>query len=186
MLKAHKVKTAYTEQFWTLFYTKRFVLCCYPSLIIQGIKISREHELGENVGSLLGPQSLNGVALVQLSQHKWYLQSFLSWKLTTRYAIYSTFERFCFHHGENTKLHWRSSSSTAITMISSGTLGPLRSPFPCLIVDHVSEMVTKFYIESYYQVSEHPYWCTYYQCYWNVAYIEFGNVSFCVAARVWK
>jgi len=70
MLKAHVVKTAYTERFWTLFYTKRFILCRYPSLIIQEVKISREHEHGENVGSLLGPQSLNGVALVQLSQHK--------------------------------------------------------------------------------------------------------------------
>jgi len=30
-------------------------------------------KMGRNSGLLLGPQSLKGMALVQLSQHTWYL-----------------------------------------------------------------------------------------------------------------
>ena len=60
---------------YSIFDTKIFVLCRYQSLIVQEVKISREHKHGEKGGLLLGPQSLNWVVLVQLSQHTWYLQS---------------------------------------------------------------------------------------------------------------
>jgi len=58
------------EWFVTIVDTKNFVLCRYPSLKVQEIEISREHEDEEN-GGLLGPRSLKGVTLVQLSQYTW-------------------------------------------------------------------------------------------------------------------
>ena len=59
------------EWFVTVVDTKNFVLCRYPSLKVQEIEISSEHEDKENGGLLLGPQSLKGVTLVQLSQYTW-------------------------------------------------------------------------------------------------------------------
>ena len=66
------------------------------------VKISREDlKIGRNSGSLLGAQSLKGLALVQLSQHSWYLammgvllQGSADSYNTTGYVIYGTRERF--------------------------------------------------------------------------------------------
>ena len=67
--QAHDVKTTCAEQFWTLFGTKNFVLCCFPSLTVQEVQISREHVDGEKRWVI----SLKGVALVQWSQCTWFL-----------------------------------------------------------------------------------------------------------------
>ena len=61
--------TTCAEQFWTLFGTKNFVLCCFPSLTVQEVQISREHVDGEKRWVI----SLKGVALVQWSQCTWFL-----------------------------------------------------------------------------------------------------------------
>ena len=45
-----------------------FYICSYTSLTVQEVEISKEHEDGEKWWFLIGPQSLKGVALVQLSQ----------------------------------------------------------------------------------------------------------------------
>ena len=47
VLKTHEVKTACMEEFWTLFNMKNFVLHLYPSLTLQEVEISKEHEVGE-------------------------------------------------------------------------------------------------------------------------------------------
>ena len=67
------MKSTCMEQLLALIDMKNFVSLCYPSLTVQLVKISREHEMGRNCGLLLGPQSLKGVALVWLSQRAWYL-----------------------------------------------------------------------------------------------------------------
>jgi len=70
VLKDHEGKTACMEWFWTLFNTKNFVLHSYPSLTVQEVEISKEHEDGKKWWLLIGPQSLKGVALVRLSQRR--------------------------------------------------------------------------------------------------------------------
>ena len=47
MLEAYLAKSACTEWFVTLINTKNFILCCYLSLTVQKVKISREHKDGE-------------------------------------------------------------------------------------------------------------------------------------------
>jgi len=54
--------------------------------------------MGRNSRLLRGPRSLKGVALVQLSQHAWYLVRTRVLADTTKCAIYSTHKKFCFHH----------------------------------------------------------------------------------------
>jgi len=120
------------EWFFSLV-NKNFVLHRYSSLTVQEVETSREHmKIGRTGGFLLSPRSLNGVALVQLSQHRWHLVYKLEMKMiysgsdenfTATWLIYFNFthERFCFHHGQNTKLH--TSSSIAMAMVSSYNLG---------------------------------------------------------------
>ena len=71
--QADETKSACMELL-SSFVDKNFVLHHYSSLIVQEVEISREHmKIGRTGGFLLSPRSLNGVALVQLSQHRWYL-----------------------------------------------------------------------------------------------------------------
>jgi len=106
--QAHEVKTTCAEQFWTVFDTKNFVLCCFPSLTVQEVQISREHVDGEKRWVIIWSTKSEGCGIgpvkpmhMVFSDDESFLWRFC-WKLscnTTGCAIYSTHDRFCFHHG---------------------------------------------------------------------------------------
>ena len=79
-------------------------LLCTKAWQSKRLRSAKNMKMVRNGWLLLGPQSLNGMALVQLHMVFSDDESFLTrfcWKRScksTRYAIYSTHRRFCCHH----------------------------------------------------------------------------------------